>query len=58
MINAQGKDIENQGGGPGAVVTVKPDYCAVSHNIGLVGVIYEMKSTGGARVATIAGMLG
>ena len=57
MINAQGKDIEKQGGGPGAVVTVKPDYRAVSHNIGIVGVIYEMKSTGGARVATIAGML-
>jgi hypothetical protein len=24
MIKAQGKDIEKQGGGPGAVVTVKP----------------------------------
>ncbi len=57
MITALGKDIEKQGGGPGAVVTVKTDYRALSHNIGIVGVIYEMKTTGGARVATIAGML-
>jgi hypothetical protein len=57
MMGTQGKDVENQGGGAGAVVTVKPDYHAVSHNIGIVGVIYEMKSTGGARVATVAGML-
>ena len=57
MIAALGKDIEKQGGGPGAVVTVKTDYRALSHNIGRVGVIYEMKTTGGARVATIAGML-
>lgn len=57
MMRTQGKDVENQGGGTGAVVTVKPDYRAVSHNIGIVGVIYEMKSTGGARIATVAGML-
>jgi hypothetical protein len=57
MIVAQGKEIEKQGGGPGAVVTMKPDYRAVSHNIGVVGVIYEMKTTSCARVATIAGML-
>ena len=57
IMRTQGKDVENQGGGAGAVVTVKPDYCAVSHNIGIVGVIYKMKSTGGARVATVAGML-
>jgi hypothetical protein len=55
MIRTQGKDVENQGGGDGAVVTVMPDYRAVSHNIGIMGVIYEMKSTGGARVVTVAG---
>jgi hypothetical protein len=57
MMGTQGKDIENQGGGAGAVVTVKPDYRAVSHYIGIVGVIYEMKNTGGARVETVAGIL-
>ena len=57
MIKAQGKYIETKGGGPGAVATVKPDYRAVSNNIGIVGVMYDMKSTGGARIVTIAGML-
>jgi hypothetical protein len=37
MIRQQGKDIENQGGGPGAVVVVQVDYWAVSHAIGIVG---------------------
>ena len=54
MMRTQGKDVGNQGGGAGAVVTVKPDYRAGSHNIGIVGVIYEMRSTGGAWIATIA----
>jgi hypothetical protein len=40
MICQQGKDIENQGGSPGAVVVVQVDYRAVSHAIGIVGVIY------------------
>jgi len=57
MVKAQGKYIAKEGGGPGAIVTVKPDYRAVSHNIGIVGVMYDMKSTGGARIVTIAGML-
>ena len=57
MMRTQGKDVENQGGGAGTVVTVKPDYRAVCHNIGMVGVIYEIKSTAGARVVTVAGML-
>ena len=35
---------------------MKADYRAVRHNIGRVGVIYEMKSTEGARVVTVAGM--
>ena len=56
MMHNQGKDVENQEGGAGAVVTVKPDYRAVSHNIGIVGVTNEMKSTGGAWVVTLAGL--
>ena len=57
MIRQQGKDIENQGGPPGAVVVVQVDYCAVSHAIGIVGVIYQIASTGGAQIATVAGLL-
>jgi hypothetical protein len=57
MIKTQGKDIANKGAAPGAVVTVQCDYCAVSHSIGIVGVIYEMSTFGGARIATIAGIL-
>jgi hypothetical protein len=48
MIHAQGKDIENHGGSPGAVVVVQVDYRAVSHAIGIVGVIYQIANTGGA----------
>ena len=40
-MHTQGKDVENQGGGAGGVVTVKPDYRAVSHNIGIVGLIMK-----------------
>ncbi len=57
MIHQQGKDIENQGGSPGAVVVVQVDYRVVSHAIGIVGVIYQIASTGGARIATVAGLL-
>jgi hypothetical protein len=57
MILVQGKDIENQGGSPGAVVVVQVDYCMVSHAIGIVGVIYQVANTGGAWIATVAGLL-
>jgi hypothetical protein len=57
MIKAQGKDIANKGAAPGAVVTVKCDERAVSHAIGIVGIIYQMSKYGGARIATIAGIL-
>jgi hypothetical protein len=57
MICQQGKDIEHQGGSSGAVVVVQVDYRAVSHDIGIVGVIYQIASTGGARIATVAGLL-
>jgi hypothetical protein len=57
MICQQVKDIENQGGSPGAVVVVQVDYWAVSHAIELVGVIYQIASTGGARIATVARLL-
>ena len=53
----QGKDITDKGAAPGAVVTVKCDYWAVSFAIGIVGVIYEVSTFGGSRIATIAGML-
>jgi hypothetical protein len=48
MICQQGKEIEKQGGSPGAVVVVQVDYQVVSHAIGIVGVIYQIASTGGA----------
>jgi hypothetical protein len=57
MIKTQGKDIVNKGAAPGAVVTVHCDYRAVSHSIRIVGVIYKMSTYGGARIATIAGIL-
>jgi hypothetical protein len=57
MIKMQGKDIANKGAAPGAVVTVQCDYRTVSHSIGIVGVIYKMSTFGGARIATIAGIL-
>jgi hypothetical protein len=56
-IHWQGKDIANQGGTPGAVVVLQVDYRAVSHAIGIVGVIYQIASSGGARIATVAGLL-
>jgi hypothetical protein len=57
MIKMQGKDIVNKGAAPGAVVTVKCDYHVVSFAIGIVGIIYEVIKFGGARIATIAGLL-
>jgi hypothetical protein len=57
MIKTQGKDIVNKGAAPGAVVTVQGDYRAVSHFIGIVGVIFEISTFGGARIAKIAGIL-
>jgi hypothetical protein len=57
MICQQGKDIENQGGIPGAVVVVQVHYQAITHAIGIVGVIHQIASTGGARIATVAGLL-
>ncbi len=57
MIFQQGKDIENQRGTPGAVVVVQVDYHVVSHAIGIVGVMYQITSTGGAQIAPVAGLL-
>jgi hypothetical protein len=57
MIKMQGKDIANKGTAPGAVFTVQCDYHAVSHSIGIVGVIYKVSKFGGARFVTIAGIL-
>ncbi len=38
-------------------MVVQVDYRAVSHAIGIVGVIYQIASTGGAQIATVAGLL-
>jgi hypothetical protein len=57
MICQQGKDIANQGGSPGAVVVVQVYYQVVSHAIGIVGMIYQIASSGGARIATVARLL-
>jgi len=57
MIKMQGTDIANKGGAPGAVVTVKCDYRAVGFAIGIVGIIDEVSRYGGARIATVAGLL-
>jgi hypothetical protein len=56
MICQQVKDIAKQGEIPGAFVVVKVDYRAVSHDIGIVGVIYQIASSGGAQIATVAGL--
>ncbi len=38
-------------------MTVIPDPRSVSHGVGVVGIIYRMKVTGGAQVATTVGLL-
>ena len=57
MMRLQGKDIASKGAAPGAVVVVQCPTTAVSHAIGILGIIYELSKYGGARVATIAGIL-
>jgi hypothetical protein len=57
MINEQGNQLSQEGCGPGAVVTVRVDYRAVSHGIGIVGVVLQFKESGGVRVATQHGII-
>ncbi len=38
-------------------MVVQVDYQAVSHAIGIVGVIYQIASTGGAWIAAVAELL-
>jgi hypothetical protein len=57
MVYTRMKDIEKKGGGIGAVVTVIPDHRAVSHSVGIVGIVYKMKESGGAQVVTVVGLL-
>ncbi len=38
-------------------MTVIPDHRAVSHSVGIVGIVYKMKESGGAQVATVVGLL-
>jgi hypothetical protein len=57
MVATRSKAIEKHGGGVGAVVTVIPDHRAVSHSVGIVGIVYKIKQSGGAQVATSVGLL-
>ena len=57
MVATRSKDIQMKGVGIGAVVTVIPDHRAVSHSVGIVGIVYKLKESGGAQVATVAGLL-
>jgi hypothetical protein len=57
MMKQQGRDCTSRGAAPGAVVTVKVDHRAVSHAVGIVGIIYKLGPSGGARVATEYGLL-
>ena len=57
MVATRSKDVEKKGVGIGAVVTVIPDHRAVSHSVGIVGIVYKMKESGGAQVATVVGLL-
>jgi hypothetical protein len=57
MISLQAKEIASQGAAPGAVVVIQCPATAVTHAIGIMGVIYELSKYGGARVATVAGIL-
>jgi hypothetical protein len=57
MVTTRSKEIEKIGGGVGAVVTVVPDLRAVSHSVGIVGIIYKMKALGGAQVAAAVSLL-
>ena len=56
-MKLQGSDISSKGAAPGAVVVVQCPITAVSHAIGIMGIIYELSKYGGARVATVAGIL-
>jgi hypothetical protein len=57
LISTQSHSNTMSAAAPGAVVTVQCDYRTVSHSIGIVGVIYKVSKFGGARIATIAGIL-
>jgi hypothetical protein len=48
MMKTHKKDLKEQGAGVGAMVVVSVDTCAVSHPMGIVGIIYQMKDTRGA----------
>jgi hypothetical protein len=57
MMKTHQKDLKEQGAGIGAVVVVSVDMHAVSHTMGIVGIIYQMKDTVGAQIATAPGIL-
>jgi hypothetical protein len=57
MVATRSKGVEKKGVGIGAVVTVILDHRAVSHSVGIVGIVHKMKESGGAQVATAVGLL-
>jgi hypothetical protein len=57
MVLTRSNDVEKKGGGIGAVVTVVPDRRAVRHSVGILGIVYRMKDSGGALVVTVVGLL-
>jgi hypothetical protein len=57
MICLLESDLKEQGAAVRAVVVVSVDHRVVSHPVGLVGIIYQLRSTGGACVATAVGIL-
>jgi hypothetical protein len=57
MVATRSKDVGKKGVGIGAVVTVIPDHRAVSHSIDIVEIVYKMKESEGAQVATAVGLL-
>ena len=57
MMKLQGSDVASKGAAPGAVVVVQCPITAVSHAIGIMGIIYELSKYGGAKIAMVAGIL-
>ena len=57
MVATRSKEVEKKGVGIGAVMTVIPDHRVVSHSIGIVEIVYKMKDSGGAQIATVVGLL-
>ena len=57
MILAHGKQLADSGVAPGAVVTVQVDSRDVTHPRGIIGIVYQVKETGGALIVCEHGVL-